>query len=100
MTAFGDGGCVDSPRVDDVDARAGPDDRGHLGEDGDAVVALEIVGIERRARARTGRAEGAGSLEQPVDEGGLSMVSWAMTANCESCMGSGTANVGRGRGFI
>ncbi len=37
-------------RVDDVDTRALPDDRGHLGEDGDAALALEIVGIHGALR--------------------------------------------------
>ena len=34
-------------RVDDVDAGVLPDDRGRLGEDGDAALALEVVGIHR-----------------------------------------------------
>ncbi len=32
-------------RVDDIDARVLPDQRGHLGQNGDAALALEIVGI-------------------------------------------------------
>jgi hypothetical protein len=31
--------------VDDVDAGVLPDQRGHLGEDGDAALALEVVGV-------------------------------------------------------
>ena len=34
-------------RVDDVDARVLPDDRRALGEDGDAALALEVVGVHR-----------------------------------------------------
>ena len=34
-------------RVDDVDARAVPDDRGALGEDGDAALALQVVAVHR-----------------------------------------------------
>ena len=33
--------------VDDVDARALPVDRGALGEDGDAALALDVVGVHR-----------------------------------------------------
>ena len=61
-------------RVDDVDARAGPDDRGHLGEDGDAALALEVVRIHGALRHALILAEGARLLEQPVDKGGLPMV--------------------------
>ena len=41
-------------RVDDVDARALPDDRGRLGEDGDAALALQVVRSPWRARRPAG----------------------------------------------
>ncbi len=52
----------------------GPDDRGHLGENGDAALALEIVRIERALGHALVLAKRAGLLEKPVDEGGLPMV--------------------------
>ena len=61
-------------RVDDVDAGVLPDDRGRLGEDGDAALALEIVGIHGALGDALVLAEGAGLLQQPVDQGGLAMV--------------------------
>ena len=61
-------------RVDDVDAGAVPVDRGHLGENGDAAFALQVVGIHRALRHPLVLAEGAGLLQQPVDQSGLAMV--------------------------
>ena len=61
-------------RVDDVDAGALPEDGGRLGEDGDAALALEVVGIHGALGHALVLAERAGLLEQPVDEGGLAMV--------------------------
>ena len=61
-------------RVDDVDAGVVPEDRGHLGQDGDAALALEIVGIHRALGHPLVLAEGAGLLQQPVDQGGLAMI--------------------------
>ena len=60
--------------IDDVDARALPEDGGHLGQDGDAALALEIVGIERALGDALVLAEGAGLLQQAVDQRGLAMV--------------------------
>ena len=60
--------------VDDVDAVALPLDRGRLGEDGDAALALEVVGIEGPLDRGLVLAEGAGLLEQGVDQRGLAMV--------------------------
>ena len=54
--------------------RVVPDQRGHLGEDGDAALALEVVGIHRPLGDALVFAEGAGLLQQPVDQGGLAMV--------------------------
>ena len=61
-------------RVDDVDARVLPDERGHLGEDGDAALALEVVRIHGALGDLLVVAEGAGLGEQPVDQGGLAMI--------------------------
>ena len=61
-------------RVDDVDARVLPQDRRGLGQDGDAALALEIVGIHRALGDPLVLAEGAGLLQQAVDQRGLAMV--------------------------
>ena len=61
-------------RVDDVYARAIPQDRGRLGEDGDTALALEIVGIHRALGHPLILAERPGLLEEAVDEGGFPMV--------------------------
>ena len=61
-------------RVDDVDAHALPGDGGVLGEDRDAALALERVGVERALLHDLAAAERAGLLEQPVDERGLAVV--------------------------
>ena len=61
-------------RVDDIDARVLPEDRGHLGEDGDAALALEVVGIHGALGDALVLAERAGLLQQPVDQRGLAMV--------------------------
>ena len=61
-------------RIDDIDAGVLPDDRGRLGQDGDAALALEIVGIHRALGDALILAEGAGLLQQAVDQRGLAMV--------------------------
>ncbi len=61
-------------RIDDVDARVLPEDRGHLGEDGDAALALEVVGIHGALGHPLVLAERAGLLEQPIDQSGLAMI--------------------------
>ncbi len=61
-------------RVDDVDAHVVPQDRRRLGENGDAALALEIVGIHRALGHPLVLAERAGLLQQAVDQGGLAMV--------------------------
>ena len=60
--------------VDDIDARVLPDQRGHLGEDGDAALALEIIGVHRALFDALIVAERTGLPEQNVDESGLAMV--------------------------
>ena len=61
-------------RIDDVDAGVLPEDRGRLGEDGDAALALEVVGIHRALGHALVLAERAGLLQQPVDQRGLAVV--------------------------
>ena len=60
--------------VDDVDPRAAPDDRGALGQDGDAALALQVVAVHRPLGHHLVVAERAGLAEQLVDQGGLAMV--------------------------
>src|SRR5580693_7184520 len=60
--------------VDDIDAGVLPDQRGRLGQDGDAPFALQIVGIERALGHPLVLAERAGLLQQAVDQGGLAVV--------------------------
>ena len=61
-------------RIDDVDADIVPRDRGHLGENGDAALALEIIGIHGALGDALVLAKGAGLLQKAVDQGGLAMV--------------------------
>ena len=60
--------------VDDVDAGVLPLHRGRLGQDGDAALALQIVGVHRALGDLLVVAEGAGLLQQTVDERGLAVV--------------------------
>ena len=61
-------------RVDDVDAHVLPHDRGRLGENGDAALALEVARIHHPLGDALVLAERARLLEQPVDERRLAMV--------------------------
>src|SRR5680860_307609 len=61
-------------RVDDIDAGTVPEDGGDLGEDGDAPLAFEVVRIHRPLGHPLIFAEGAGLLQETVDQGGLPMV--------------------------
>ena len=61
-------------RIDDIDPGVVPDQRGRLGEDGDAALALEVVGIERALDDALVLAERARLLQQPVDQGGFAVV--------------------------
>ncbi len=61
-------------RVDDVDARVLPKERGHLGEDGDAALLLERVGIHGALGHLLAGTEGAGGAEKHVDQGRLAMI--------------------------
>ena len=60
--------------VHDVDAVAVPADGGVLGQDGDATLPLQVVGIhDAIGRGRT-LVQGSGLLQEFVHEGGLAMV--------------------------
>ncbi len=61
-------------RIDDVDARAFPFDRRGLGQNGDAALALEVVGIHRPLDLALVGAVDAGLLQQTVDQSGFAMV--------------------------
>ena len=61
-------------RVDDIDPGVVPDQRGRLGEDGDAALALEVVGIQRALGDALVLAKRARLLQQPVNQGGFAVV--------------------------
>ena len=61
-------------RVHGVDARAVPFDRGAFGQNGDAALALLVVGIHGALGHVLVLAHRAGLLEELVHQGGLAMV--------------------------
>jgi hypothetical protein len=61
-------------RVDDVDAGVLPLHRSGLGENGDAALALDVVGVHRAFGDALVFTERAGLLQQAVNEGGLAMI--------------------------
>jgi hypothetical protein len=61
-------------RVDDIDARVFPDQRGNFRQNGDAALTLQIVGIHGALFNTLVLAEGAGLPQQHVDESGFAMV--------------------------
>ena len=63
-----------SGRVDNVDPRIAPDDRSRLGEDGDAALTLQIIGVHHPLFGLFILAEGAGLFQQAVDQRGLAVV--------------------------
>src|SRR4029078_10726862 len=60
--------------VDDVDAGALPLQRGGIVQNGNAALALQVVGVHRALGHLLVLAIGAGLLQQAVDEGGLAVV--------------------------
>ena len=60
--------------VDDVDAHVVPDDRSRLGQDGDAALALQIVGVHGALGDLLVVAEGAALLQQAVHQRRLAMI--------------------------
>src|SRR5208282_1717210 len=63
-----------SGRVDDVDFHAAVEDGRVLGEDGDAALAFEIVGVHDALGDGLVVAEGAALAEHGVDQRGLAVV--------------------------
>ena len=61
-------------RVDDVDPRILPDDRGRLGENGDAALFFDVVRIHHALDHALVFAERAGLAKQLIDQCGLAMV--------------------------
>ena len=61
-------------RIDDVDARRVPEDGRHLGQDGDAALALEVIRVERALRHPLIIAESSRLLQQPIDQRGLAVI--------------------------
>ncbi len=61
-------------RVDDVDADALPHHRGAFGEDGDAALALELVGIERPLHHLLIGAKGAALAQELIDQRRLAVI--------------------------
>ena len=51
-----------------------PEERGDLGQDGDAALALQRVGIHGALGDLLAGAEGAGGAEQHVDQGRLAVI--------------------------
>src|SRR6185436_18090156 len=60
--------------VDDVDAGVLPLHRGGLGQNGDAALALQVVGVHRALGHLLVLAVGAGLLQQAVHQRGLAVV--------------------------
>ena len=61
-------------RVDDIDPNVLPHDRGRLGENGDAALALEVIRIHHPLGDALVVAKCARLLQEPVDEGRLAVV--------------------------
>ena len=61
-------------RIDDIYPGVAPQQRGGLGEDGDAALALQVVGIERALGDALILAKRAGLLQEPIDQGGFAVV--------------------------
>ncbi len=61
-------------RIDDVDLDAAIDDGGVLGEDGDAALALQLVGVHDQLADLLVLAEDLALLEQTVHQSGLAVV--------------------------
>jgi hypothetical protein len=60
--------------IHDVDANPFPGDGGELGQDGDAALAFEVVGIHRAIGDNFAGAEGACLAQKSVDQRGLSVI--------------------------
>ena len=60
--------------VDDVDARITPNHAGAFGQNGDAAFTFEVIAVHRAFRHLLVFAEGAGLLQQLVNQSGLAMI--------------------------
>ena len=60
--------------VDDVDARALPQERRHLGQDGNAAFTLQVIGIHRSFCYALVVAERAGLAQEHVDQRRLAVI--------------------------
>ena len=81
-------------RVDDVEADAVDVDRRLLGEDRDALLALEVARVHDPVDDRLVRAEGAGLAEHRVDEGGLAVVDVGDDRDVAEVVADGGGRVG------
>ena len=81
--------------IDDVDPRVLPDQRGDLGEDGDAALALEIVAVHRAFFDALVVAERARLLEQDVDQRGLAVVDVGNNRNIAQRHGAAPSGSGK-----
>ncbi|CDX42319.1 conserved hypothetical protein [Mesorhizobium sp. ORS 3359] len=86
-----------SGRVDDVDAGAVPVDRGCLGEDGDAALFFEVVGIHGAFGDALIVAEGSGLFQKLIDQRGFAMVDVRDDRDISEVHFSGLGNVAGGR---
>ena len=80
--------------VDDVDAGVLPLHRGGLGQNGDAALALQIVGVHRALDHALVVAVGAGLLQQAVDQGGLAVVDVGDDGDVTKVHGSSSGRAG------
>ena len=84
--------------VDDVQADAVDVDRRLLGEDRDALLALEVARVHDAVDHGLVRAEGAGLAEHRVDEGGLAVVDVGDDRDVAEVVADGGGGVRRGGG--
>src|SRR6185312_8814050 len=61
-------------RIDDIDLRVAEAQRDVLGQNGDAALAFEIVGVEDAVAAQFALAEHAGLTEHLIDQRGLAVI--------------------------
>ena len=76
-------------RVDDIDFGVVEKERGVFGEDGDAALALEVVGIHDALDDGFVGAEDAGLPEHGVDEGGFAVVDVGDDGDVANVLGHG-----------
>src|SRR4029079_13933779 len=85
-------------RVDDVDVRALVGHGRVLGQDGDALLALEIVGVHHALHYRLVGAEGPALPEHGVDEGRLAVVDVGDDGQVAHVLAAGELGDGGGGG--